>query len=279
MRKAAVLVLLGLASWAMPARAQDSTFQTALVFGEDDRRRQTHDEIYAFKSVGIVVVGLNVSVGTLLLRGDIVVTSAHVLYDKRGYRRAGRAFFLPDGNNKKAVEVDLERSLPGTTVIGPATYPRDWLILKLKKDVLAENTNQGFTAMQYLPLTPDNFDRLKNRIVHISFDFRRRPLRKRVNHNCRLHDKRPGDLFWDSPTILLHDCDLDRPDNSGSPLVIPDDGVYYLVAMHQGGHWDWRGRAFDARVNPMFAVGLGNGFRDALETFLAMHEPGFPEPR
>ena len=98
--------------------------------------------------------------------------------------------------------------------------------MNLERNVIDENPYQGFSSAAVLPITPRNFPELKDNIVHVSFDFRRRPHRKLVNRNCRLHQKVPGDMLWDESSILLHDCDLGRQDNYGSPIFYFKNGRY-----------------------------------------------------
>ena len=46
----------------------NTTGSGAMVFGEDDREHQTYHDMYNLKSVGIVVAGKYVGVGTLVMR-------------------------------------------------------------------------------------------------------------------------------------------------------------------------------------------------------------------
>ena len=239
-----------------------------MVFGEDDRQRQTYHDMYNLKSVGIVVAGKYVGVGTLVMRGDIMATSAHVIYDGFGKLRSREVTYFPDGNPKKKVTVDIDHYLVGNVRVKPGQMQNDWILLKLSKDVLADNTNQGFSFAGILPVTSHNFDQLKDNIVHVSFDFRRRPYRKLVNRKCHLHRKAPGDMFWDIPSILLHDCDLGRRDNSGSPIFYFNEGRYYLIGLHQGGHKDFYGSAFNPVFNPNFAFGITKSFEKGAIEFL-----------
>ena len=197
----------------------------AMIYGEDDRQRQTYHDMYHLKSVGIVVAGHNVGVGTLVMRGDVMVTSAHVIYDELGQLRSRWVRFLPDGDPKKKVAVDLNQSLVGNTLVEPGQLQNDWIILKLTQDILADNANQGFNSVGILSVTPLNFDQLKDNIIHVTFDFRRRPFRKLVNRACQFYQKERGDMFWGIPSILLHDCDLGKRDNSGSPIFYSYGGT------------------------------------------------------
>ena len=95
------------------------TSGTAMVFGEDDRKQQSYHDMYHLKSVGVVVAGSYVGVGTLVLRGDVLVTSAHVIYDKVGSLRSTRVIYFPDGNPKKRVSVDLTKTVVGNKVVKP----------------------------------------------------------------------------------------------------------------------------------------------------------------
>ncbi len=239
-----------------------------MVFGEDDREPQSYHDMYNLKSVGIVVAGRYVGVGTLLMRGDIMVTSAHVIYDEFGKLRSREVIYFPDGNPKKKVRVDIDHFSVGNIRVKPGQMHNDWIILRLTKDVLANNTNQGFTSVGILPVTSLNFDQLKDNIVHVSFEFRRRPYRKLVNRKCHLHRKALGDMFWGIPSILLHDCDLGRRDNSGSPIVYFKGGRYYLVGLHQGGHKDFYGSDFNPVLNPNFAFGITKSFEKVAIEFL-----------
>lgn len=258
---------------------------SAMVFGEDGRRQQSYHDMYHLKSVGVVVAGSYVGVGTLVLRGDVMVTSAHVIYDELGSLRSTRVIYFPDGNPKKRVSVDLTKAVAGNKIVKPGELEDDWIILNLAKDVITENPSQGFSSAGVLPITPRNFSELKDNIVHVSFDFRRQPHRKLVNRKCRLHQKIPGDMFWDVPSILLHDCDLGRQDNSGSPIFYFDDGTYYLIGLHQGGHRDAVAKPyegclvarkcrdlhdsiFDPAKNPNFAFGITHHFEQAISRFI-----------
>ena len=240
----------------------------AMVYGEDDRQQQTYQDIYGWKDVGIIMAGRHVGVGTLVLRGDVIVTSAHVIYDNTGMLRASEIVFFPDGDPKKEVKVDTDRMVAGNQFVQPGLLEDDWILLRLMRDVLADNPNQGFSSRQILPVNDLNFDEIKNEIVHVSFDFRRRPFRKLINRGCRLHTKKPGDMFWGTGSILLHNCDLARPDNSGSPIFYSGGDVSYLIGIHQGGHKDFYGAEFDPRINPNFAFGLDNKFENALGAFI-----------
>ena len=276
-RMVAVLIFGG---WLLNA-----TCSSAMVFGEDDRRRQSYHDMYHLKSVGVVVAGSYVGVGTLVLKGDVLVTSAHVIYDELGSLRSDQVIYFPDGNPKKRVSVDLTKAVAGNTVVKPGDLQDDWIILNLAKNVINENPHQGFSSAGILPITPKNFRELKDNIVHVSFDFRRRPHRKLVNRKCRLHQKVRGDMFWDIPSILLHDCDLGRLDNSGSPIFYFDDGRYYLIGLHQGGHRDLTAEpyegclvarkcrdvhdsVFDPTKNPNFAFGITRQFERAISRFI-----------
>ena len=269
--------LCGLPRWPVPlmvstltivALLANSTCTGAMVFGEDDRRRQTYYDMYHLKSVGVVVAGSYVGVGTLVMGGDIMVTSAHVIYNEVGLLRSRQVVFFPDGNRKKRVAVDLSQSRAGNVFVKPGQLDNDWVILRLERDILADNTNQGFDAVGVLPVTSFNFDQVKDNIIHVSFDFRRRPFRKVVNRDCQLYQKNRGDMFWGISSILLHDCDLERHDNSGSPLLLLEDGNYYLLGLHQGGHKDFYGAAFNPRVNPNFAFGVNHRFQRAIRKFI-----------
>ena len=271
--------LCGLPRWSVPlmvstltivALLANSTCTGAMVFGEDDRRRQTYYDMYHLKSVGVVVAGSYVGVGTLVLKGDVLVTSAHVIYDKLGSLRSDQVIYFPDGNPKKRVSVDLTKAVAGNTVVKPGDLQDDWIIVNLAKNVINENPHQGFSSAGILPITPKNFRELKDNIVHVSFDFRRRPHRKLVNRKCRLHQKVRGDMFWDIPSILLHDCDLGRRDNSGSPIFYLDDGRYYLIGLHQGGHRDVHHSIFDPTTNPNFAFGITHKFERTIRRFIDM---------
>ena len=125
-----------------------------MVFGEDDRQRQTYHDIYNLKSVGIVVAGKYVGVGTLVMRGDIMATSAHVIYDGFGKLRSREVTYFPDGNPKKKVMVDIDHYLVGNVRVKPGQMQNDWILLKLSKDVLADNTNQGFSLPGFFQLHP-----------------------------------------------------------------------------------------------------------------------------
>ena len=258
-----VSALIGVFVWI-----NNTTCSNAMVFGEDDRQPQSYHDMYNLKSVGIVVAGRYVGVGTLVVRGDIMVTSAHVIYDEFGRLRSREVTYFPDGNPQKKVRVDIDHFSVGNRRVKPGQMQHDWIILRLTKDVLANNTNQGFTSAGILPVTSVNFDQLKDNIVHVSFDFRRRPYRKLVNRKCHLHRKSPGDMFWGIPSILLHDCDLGRRDNSGSPIFYFKGGRYYLVGLHQGGHKDFYGSAFNPVLNPNFAYGITKNFEKAAIEFL-----------
>ena len=255
----------------------NATCGSAMVFGEDDRRQQSYHDMYHLKSVGVVVAGSYVGVGTLVLRGDVMVTSAHVIYDELGSLRSSQVTYFPDGNWEKRVSVDLTKAVAGNTVVKPGKLQDDWIILNLAKDVIKENPHQGFSSAGILPVTPRNFSKLKDNIVHVSFDFRRRPHRKLVNRKCRLHQKVPGDMFWDIPSILLHDCDLGRRDNSGSPIFYFDDGKYYLIGLHQGGHRDVHDSIFDPAKNPNFAYGITHQFERAISRVMGMQSIDVPE--
>ena len=267
-RRCAVLGMVGMlivGAWLLNASCS-----SAMVFGEDDRRQQSYHDMYHLKSVGVVVAGSYVGVGTLVLRGDVMVTSSHVIYDELGSLRSSQIIYFPDGNPKKRVSVDLTKAIAGNKVIKPGKLQDDWIILNLAKDVINENPYQGFSSVGILPVTPRNFGELKDNIVHVSFDFRRRPHRKLVNRKCRLHEKVPGDMFWDIPSILLHDCDLGRRDNSGSPIFYLDDGRYYLIGLHQGGHRDVHHSIFDPTTNPNFAFGITHKFERTIRRFIDM---------
>ena len=54
---------------------------------------------------------------TLVLRGDVIVTSAHVIYDKTGMLRASEIVFFPDGEPKKEVKVDTDRMVAGNQFV------------------------------------------------------------------------------------------------------------------------------------------------------------------
>ena len=241
---------------------------TAMIYGKDDRQHQTYHDMYHLKSVGIVIAGSYVGVGTLAMRGDVMVTSAHVVYDELGQLRSHQVSFFPDGDPKKKVVVDLTQSHAGNILVRPGQLQDDWIILRLTRDVLADNTNQGFNSVRILLVTSLNFDQLRDNIVHVSFDFRRRPVRKLVNRKCQFYRKERGDMFWGIPSILLHDCDLGRRDNSGSPIFYSDGGVYYLVGLHEGSHKDFYGSAFNPRINPNFAFGVNDEFKKAINEFL-----------
>ena len=275
-----LVVMFVVSAWLL-----NSTCSSAMVFGEDDRRQQSYHDMYHLKSVGVVVAGSYVGVGTLVLRGDVMVTSAHVIYDEFGSLRSRRVMYFPDGNPNKRVSVDLVDAVAGNKIVKPGKLEDDWIILNLAKDVVAENPSQGFSSAGVLPITPRNFGELKDNIVHVSFDFRRRPHRKLVNRKCRLHQKAPGDMFWDKPSILLHDCDLGRQDNSGSPIFYFEDGTYYLIGLHQGGHRgavatpyegclvvrkcrDLHDSIFDPAKNPNFAFGITHHFERAISRFI-----------
>ncbi|MDP6516327.1 MAG: serine protease [Alphaproteobacteria bacterium] len=267
------LIALGYLYVTAAAGAGEKPPRTALVFGADDRESLSHADIYDFKSVGVVVAGRSLGVGTLLARGDIVVTAAHVVFDRTGAARARRVVFLPDGASVKAVAVDLARSRAGNRRAGPGNLADDWAILALDEDVLAANTNQGFETMPLMPVEPDAIARDGGAIVHVSFLFGKSRYRKLINRRCRFYPKQPGDRLWDSPQTLLHDCDLPRPDNSGSPIFAERGGRHHLVALHQGGHHDWHGAPFDPRRNPQFALALDDSFAAALDRYLAEHPP------
>ena len=91
----------------------------AMVYGEDDRQQQTYQDIYGWKDVGIIMAGRHVGVGTLVLRGDVIVTSAHVIYDNTGMLRASEIVFFPDGDPKKEVKVDTDRMVAGNQFVQP----------------------------------------------------------------------------------------------------------------------------------------------------------------
>lgn len=223
------------------------------IIDADDRQRLPADLRGLFGGVGLIFSQATGDAGTgaLVVRRDVVVTAAHLFFRPDGspaapleswrflvgdlvdgpfetfyvralYTPSGRPF-AADGENDIAI-LHLDRPLP--TAIQPLDLPRRW-------GGLADYDGQAY-------LVGFHADRDQALAPQIS--------------PCRLRGR--GVATWlyggDHP-LVYHDCDT-AGHSSGAPLIVLEDGLPVLGAVHSAHRSDGDFRSYDAQTNYNFAV-------------------------
>ena len=256
----ALAALAGLALWPESGARADGPLsagpvQQAAIFEDDDSREMTRAERARYGAVGVIRstrLGYRAqAMAVVVLRPNLAVTTAHVLYGERGLPRAPLDTWqvvLADGDGGTAAH-------PVTEVRIGSRYPElapwaDWAVL-----LLANPAGPHIVPLDLPPADAPPPAVADMPVVQVGYrgyfdaDFTYRL------DDCRL--RQPGAL---NPLRIqagarIHDCDTEAGE-SGSPLIVTTDGRDILIGVHAGDYRSlaWDGDGFEPSFNFNYAI-------------------------
>lgn len=208
------------------------TLSQALVFNGDNRELLTENEQMKFYQTG--GIDTNKNSGSAVVLGDncdVVITSAHLLYDSAtGTGRYKHIKFLPNlPSIAHYYHGDLVET--GFDDIPKNRFPykgggRDWAIIRLRKPAY----NRCY--------------RIKTKPVKMSCNAKINLVgrhnddmeHKRISKDCRLEDDDSFEYINGASTVIKHNCDT-KSGASGSPLLCEEGSNIYVIGIHFGNNY------------------------------------------
>jgi V8-like Glu-specific endopeptidase len=211
---------------------------------------------YPWSAIGRVNVGGSGHCTGFLIGAHQVLTAAHCLYDDRNgrWRGAGEVHFIA-GYQRDAYLIhspvaSYERSHHFDTAAGATVQNavNDWAVLTLAKPIGREAGWLGLRQLDDALL-----ERLRNGDVRVLQAGYRRGWSHimTANLNCAFAG------FFQDRGGILHSCSIAKGD-SGSPLLILDDGNIHAIGLHILHGDSSRGRVAGALSVRQFHAGTGN---------------------
>jgi hypothetical protein len=211
------------------------------------------------------------------IRGLVLATAAHVLYDLRSGEPFGECEFRFRETGRwrnHRLPIDLERKVlgtfnPATPGTGPALGAGDWAFLYVPGRVPAPLDRRGFRLRAFSPAQSGG-------VTYSLVAYHDRRDEILISPDCRVIESGPNDIGGGSwPGQLLDDCDSGGG-ASGGALVVTVSGQNYLVGMRVGAYWDKyvfpdgppNGAAWDPRTNTNFSRAVDAQMVEALRRFV-----------
>jgi len=221
------------------------------------------------------------------LKGAVLVSAAHVLYDldrKRRFRRCKFHFLALGELRRHQAKIDLRRLKMGRYDPHKATQglefgEGDWVFMYVPKPWRGFDPAAAIVPRAFAFTNMRLFQQSGGEIRLIAFDAVAGVIS--VSRNCQVVESRPGDLgggLWQGQ--LLDDCDS-AGGSSGGGIVAISQGKSYLIGIRNGSHWNAQafpalaypqgppdGARWDRRTNTNFARALDTGLINALKNFV-----------
>jgi hypothetical protein len=177
------------------------------------------------------------------LRGAVIASAAHVLYDlqeQRLFKRCDFHFMGLDQLPGYRAKIDMKTLRqggfnPADPITGSGFGEGDWVFLHVPQPWRSFNRNEALPLADYALMQSDSFRR-DGEIRLIAYDARARVIS--TSHNCSVVESTGGDLgggAWKGQ--LLDDCDS-ADGASGGGLIAVLGEAHYLVGIRNGAHWD-----------------------------------------
>jgi len=221
------------------------------------------------------------------LKGTVLVSAAHVLYDleqKRRYRRCEFHFLALGQLRRYQAKIDLQQLRKGKYDPHQATQgldfgEGDWVFLYVPRPWRGFDPDASLVPRVFSFANMASFQRAGGELSLVAFDASAGVMS--VSRNCRVIQSSGGDLgggLWKGQ--LLDDCDSGGG-SSGGGIVAVARGEPYLIGIRNGSHWSsqaFPGRTFpngppdgarwDRRINTNFARAFDAGLISELRDFV-----------
>ncbi len=292
-----------------PAGAQEIQQIPTSVFGDGDPANGVEDsrqQVLGGRQRGVSLRDQQMNAGTVVcdgkvrgtamvidtrpfapgLKGAILVSAAHVLYDlnsKQRFRRCKFHFLALSELSRYQAEIDLQRVKLGSydpyqATTGLQFGEGDWAFLYVPKPWKRFERSEALRAGTFSFEDLDSFQQAGGELQLIAYDSRSRVIS--VSRHCQVVESHADDLgggAWRGQ--LLDDCDSGGG-SSGGGIVAIVDGQQYLVGIRNGAHWSEQvfpatdypdgppqGAKWDQRSNTNFARAFDSTLIRELEKF------------
>lgn len=220
------------------------------------------------------------------LKGAVLVSAAHVLYDLDRNKRFKRCEFhflaLSELHNYQA-RIDLRRVKMGK--YDPDQTPEslefgegDWVFMYVPKPWKGFNPAEALVPGTFEFTNMESFQQSGGELRLIAFDAEAGVIS--VSNHCRVIESKHGDLgggAWKGQ--LLDDCDS-AGGSSGGGIVAVTKGKQYLIGIRNGSHWSQQsypvdkfpagppdGSSWDQSANTNFARAFDRNLLNELKNF------------
>ena len=180
------------------------------------------------------------------LKGAVLVTAAHVLYDlkrNRLFRRCDFYFMGWKDNGGYRARIALKKVRmgdfdPRQVTSRPAFGEGDWAFLYLPEPWKKFNPDQSLKVREFAFSNGESYQQAGGAFRLVAFDSRTGVMTESAN--CTVIESESDDLgggAWRGQ--LLDDCDSEDG-ASGGGIIGVLDGRYYLIGIRSGSHWSQR---------------------------------------
>lgn len=187
------------------------------------------------------------------LKGVVLASAAHVLYDlkkKKRFRRCEFHFLALGELARYRVKIDLKRVRMGgfdplKATEGPEFGEGDWVFLYVPKPWKGFNRDETLTLRAFSFSQMESYKQSGGDVRLVAYDSSLRVIS--VSRDCTVIESSTGDLGgggWKGQ--LLDDCDSGGG-ASGGGIVAVLNQQHYLIGIRSGSHWseqDFPGDAF-----------------------------------
>jgi len=220
------------------------------------------------------------------LKGAVLVSAAHVLYDlerEKRYRRCEFHFLALGELRRYQAKIDLKRLRMGKYDPHLATQgldfgEGDWVFLYVPRPWNGFDPEASLEPRVFSFARLDAFQQSGGELSLVAFDALTGVIS--ISRNCRVTESSSGDLgggLWKGQ--LLDDCDS-AGGSSGGGIIAFSQGKSYLIGIRNGSHWSSQafpvttypqgppaGSRWDRRINTNFARAFDAGLISELRDF------------
>ena len=221
------------------------------------------------------------------LKGVVLASAAHVLYDldkNRRYKRCEFQFLALGEIAGYRAKIDLKNVKKGgfdpmKATGGPEFGEGDWAFLYVPRPWRGFNPDEALTLRDFSNLHMESFQQIGGELRLIAFDSSAGVIS--VSKNCTVIESGGNDLgggAWKGQ--LLDDCDS-ADGASGGGIVAVVEQKQYLIGIRNGSHWDEQvypaseyplgppdGSVWDSQSNTNFGRAIDAHLIDELDEFV-----------
>lgn len=220
------------------------------------------------------------------LKGAVLVSAAHVLYDFENnirFKRCEFHFLALSELRRYQAKIDLRQLKMGNydpelTISSLEFGQGDWVFLYVPKPWKGFDLSQALVADEFSFASMESFQQSGGEIRLIAFDAEAGVIS--VSNHCRVVESIDGDLgggLWKGQ--LLDDCDS-TSGSSGGGIVAVLQGQQHLIGIRNGSHWSEQaypaeqfplgppdGASWDQSTNTNFARAIDADLLNELQKF------------
>jgi len=220
------------------------------------------------------------------LKGAVLASAAHVLYDLDKHKRFKRCdfhFLALSELNRYQAKIDLRHVKmgkydPKKTTESLEFGEGDWAFMYVPKPWKGFDPDEALLPSVFSFANMESFQQSGGELRLIAFDAGAGVIS--VSNHCRVIESKRGDLgggAWKGQ--LLDDCDS-TSGSSGGGIVAVSRGKQYLIGIRNGSHWSQQfypvdefptgppdGASWDRSANTNFARALDTELLSALQKF------------